>query len=115
MSRPPEFSAVLDRRDDVLHLVLTGELDLATMVELEAALPSPAPGELLVLDLRELDFIDSSGLHVFMRLDVASRAEGWSLAIVRGGPDVQRVLDLIRLGDRIRTVDAPAEASPALR
>lgn len=111
---PPPFSAELTRHDGAARLALRGELDLGTLPEFEAALPDPAPGDVLVIDLRELDFIDSSGIHVLMRLDVAARRDGWTLALVRGRPDVQRILDLCRVGDRIRTVDAPAAVSPAL-
>jgi anti-anti-sigma factor len=111
---PAPFSAEVTRHGDVLHLVLVGELDLATTAELEATLPEPAAGDTVVLDLRELSFIDSSGIHAIMRLDVAARAQGWSLVAVRGRPAVQRVLDLCHVGDRVRMVDAPADVSPLL-
>lgn len=111
---PPPFSASLARHGSVLHLHLTGELDLASVPELNAALPQPEPAETLLMDLRRLDFIDSSGIHVLMRLDVAARSEGWSLVLVRAPVLVQRVLDICHLGDRIRIVDSPAEISPSL-
>ncbi len=114
MTFEPEFSASLSRDGDVLSLRLTGELDLATVPELEAALPRPAAGEVLVIDLRNLSFIDSTGIHVLMGLDVSAREQGWSFALVRPGPDVQRVLDLCHVGDRVRFVDRPTDASPAL-
>jgi anti-anti-sigma factor len=114
MIRPDPFSAELVRHDGVLVLALAGELDLATAPVVEAALPAPAPGEVLLIDLRELSFIDSSGIQILMRLDLAARRDGWTFALVRGPRDVQRVLDLCHLGDRIWTVDAPAEISPAV-
>lgn len=76
------------------------------MPTLEAAIPNLAPGEVLVVDLRDLTFIDSSGIHVLMRLDTAARDDGWSLVLVRGQPAVQRVLDLCHLSDHVRTDDA---------
>lgn len=103
------LSVELQRGDGVLRVVLAGELDLASVPELEAALVAPVPGELLVVDLRELGFIDSSGIHVLMRLDTESRAQGWSLVVVRARPEVQRILDLCRLGERVRLVDAPEQ------
>jgi anti-anti-sigma factor len=105
-----EFRAETVREDGRVTVSLGGELDIATIAELEAAVPAMQPGELLVLDLRDLLFLDSSSIHVLMRLDVAARAEGWSLVAVRARPDVQRVLDLCHVSDRIRTVDSPAEA-----
>jgi len=103
------FTVAVERGDGVARVLVAGELDLATVPELEARLPAPSPGETLVLDLRELAFIDSSGIRVLMRLDLDSRERGWTLVVVRARPSVQRVLDLVRLGDRIRLVDEPAE------
>jgi anti-sigma B factor antagonist len=111
---PPPFAAELTRHPGVARLALRGELDLAARPRFEAAIPQPAEGDVLVIDLRALEFIDSSGVHVLMRLDVAARQEGWSLVIVRARREVQRMLDLCHVGDRIRTVDAPADVSPAL-
>jgi anti-anti-sigma factor len=110
--RPDElkFTAETVRESGRVTIALGGELDIATLAELEAAVPAMAPGELLVLDLRDLLFLDSSSIHVLMRLDVASRAEGWTLVAVRARPDVQRVLDICHVSDRIRTVDSPDEA-----
>lgn len=114
MSRPADFSVALERHAEVHCLKLLGELDLGNLPVLTESLPSPAPGETLVLDLRELDFIDSSGIHVLMRLDTAARREGWSFVLVRAPATVQRVLDICHVADRIRTVGAPGEISPAL-
>ena len=103
------LSVELARDEGLTRLAVAGELDLATVPELEAALPAPAPGETLVVDLRELAFIDSAGIHVLMRLDIDARAQGWSLVVVRAPPDVQRILDLCHLGERVRLVDTPDE------
>jgi anti-anti-sigma factor len=103
----PIFTAEVVRDGAAPRLVLTGELDLATVAMFEDAIPAVEPGDTLLIDLRELSFIDSSGIHVLMRLDTAARRDGWSLALVRGSRDVQRVLDLCHVGDRIRMVDAP--------
>jgi anti-anti-sigma factor len=110
MATEPPFSAQVDRDGRRIVLSLAGELDLGTLTVLESALPAPTRGELLVVDLRKLDFIDSSGLHALMRLDSAARGEGWTLALVRGGERIQRVLDLCRIGDHVRIVAAPDEA-----
>jgi anti-anti-sigma factor len=112
--RPVPFSVATARHGALARVAPAGELDLATIAQLEAALPRVVAGETLVIDLRELTFIDSSGVHLLMRLDVAARTDGWDLVVVRGQPAVQRVLDLCHVGDRIRTVGAPADVSPAL-
>jgi anti-anti-sigma factor len=108
---PAPFSATEARHGDTVVIAVTGELDIATAPRLESAVPPLRPGDTLVIDLRETAFMDSSGLHVLMRLDVAGREQGWSLAVVRGGPDVQHLMDVVRLADRIRLVDSPEDAS----
>lgn len=115
MTIEPAFRAEVTRRDGMLTLALAGELDLETVDEVEAVLPTPASSDVLLVDLRELRFMDSSGIHVLMRLDGASRREGWSLVLLRAQPAVQRVLDLCHIGDRIRTVDSPSQVASALR
>ena len=77
------FSVDLIQDGGSARLALTGELDLAAVPTLEAAIPNLAAGEVLVVDLRDLTFIDSSGIHVLMRLDTAARDDGWSLVLVR--------------------------------
>jgi anti-sigma B factor antagonist len=111
MATERPFSAQVVREGRRIVVDLAGELDLGTVAELEAALPAPARGDLLVVDLRKLRFIDSSGLHALMRLDAAARGEGWTFALVRGGERVQRVLDICRIGDHVTLVGAPEEAA----
>jgi anti-anti-sigma factor len=106
---PRPFSAWPLREERLLRVVVAGELDVATVREFEAVLPHPAPGGLLAIDLREVSFIDSAGVHALMRLDVSARRDGWSLAVVRGPSGVQRVLDLCRVGERIHCVDRPEQ------
>ena len=54
-----------DGSEDAACVRLTGELDLSTGPELERTLQqAQARAPVVVLDLRELTFIDSSGLHV---------------------------------------------------
>jgi anti-sigma B factor antagonist len=85
-------------------VAVTGELDIATTAALEEALAAVAPRERLVLDHRGLSFMDSTGVRVVMNLDLRSRAEGWTHAILRRSGAVARVLDLCRVPDRVLTV-----------
>ncbi len=108
----------VSQRGTEVTAAVQGELDLATVPELESSLalaPVP-PGGRLVLDLRDLVFIDSSAIRLLMTLDIRARSEGWELFIVRGAEAVRQVFDLCRLGERIRLVDDPADIGqpPAL-
>lgn len=109
-NRSAPFAVRVSREGATVTAAVAGELDLASNSQLEASLVPPEPGDRLVLDLRELTFIDSSGIRLFMELDIRSRLEGWTLVIVRGSGAVQRVLDLCKVSERILTVDDPADA-----
>jgi anti-anti-sigma factor len=98
---------------DVAVVALTGELDVAGAALLEHELSRVAAdhdAKGLVLDLRELDFMDSTGLRLVVLADDRARAEGRHLTLVRGKPDVQRVFEITRMTDRLDFVDSPAEA-----
>lgn len=84
-------------------VVADGELDLATAPQLERRL-----GELsgrLVLDLRRLDFIDSTGLRLLLRTEERSRRDGLDLRLAPG-PAAQRLIELTGLSGHFAYVDA---------
>lgn len=92
--------------DDGIRLALIGELDLATLHLLEQELEQIGPNEKrLVLDLRRLQFIDSSGLHALLRADRRLSDAGGQLTIVRGPRAVERLFQLTGLDSRLRVVD----------
>jgi anti-anti-sigma factor len=56
-----------------MHVTAVGELDLAAVPELDAALQrAAADRKRVVVDLRGLDFMDSSGVHSCSRRIAAS-------------------------------------------
>ena len=61
---------------------LRGELDLATAPELERLLEERG-GDEVVVDLRALEFMDSSGVRVLVAGHALAGREGGRLAIVR--------------------------------
>ncbi len=100
-----------ERRDDTIVLVLEGELDIATAPRIEEALRAAeeqAPA-ILVLDLRALDFMDSTGLRTILSADARAREAGRRLAVVQGNENIRRVFEVTRLYDRVQIVDDPAE------
>ncbi|MFI5040609.1 MAG: STAS domain-containing protein [Acidimicrobiales bacterium] len=78
---------------------LAGELDLATAPELWAAIDEAiAAGRThLVLDLRDLSFVDSTGLGVFVRAGKDLRAADGGLALRSPGERVAKLLEITRL------------------
>src|SRR4051794_25107551 len=89
-----------------------GELDLATVEEARAALRSLLTKRSVTLDLRELSFIDSTGVRLILEIDALARQDGFDFCMVRGGPDVHRVFELTGVGDHLRFVDAPEDLIP---
>ena len=91
-----------------------GELDLASAPELSQTL-ADALGvmRLVVLDLRPLKFIDSTGIHVIIDADSQARASGRRLVLVRGAGQVDRVLELLGLTDRLEIIDLKPALVPA--
>lgn len=96
----------------VAAIALSGDLDVAGSAVLEAEidrlLGHEAPAT-LVLDLSGLEFMDSTGLRLVVLADARAREEGWSLVLVRGGDDVQRVFDITRMTERLTFVDSVEE------
>ena len=69
-----------------------------------------------MLDLRQVTFIDSSGLGVIVGQQKRSQEEGSSFSIaVAGASAVQRILDLSGLIKILDVVADPADASSARR
>jgi anti-anti-sigma factor len=96
---PPQFQAV---PTDVPHgLRLVGELDLLTAPDLEAALDACTDGKTVTLDLAELTFIDSSGLHLISRYAESKNGNG-PLRLVNVPSNIRQVVRITRLHDHPR-------------
>jgi anti-anti-sigma factor len=90
------------------NVALRGELDMLATSELEPELARLAaePGVAEVaLDLRELDFLDSSGLRAVLLGSRLLAENDRRLVLVRGPSPVQRVFELTRTTDRLDFVD----------
>ena len=70
-----------------------GEIDIASRDEAERALTEcekTAPST-LVVDLRGLSFMDSSGVHALLDADSRARQEGRRFVLISGPPAVHRI------------------------
>jgi anti-anti-sigma factor len=65
-----------------------------------------------VLDLRQLTFMDSTGLHLLLRLDADARSHGRSFSIIETDGAVARLLTIA--GRRDRFQHATPDLAPAL-
>lgn len=97
--------------DGLVRLALRGELDLSTVSQVEEELRrvEAAEPELVVLDLGELSFLDSTGLRLIVTADQRARENGRRLAIVKGPESVQRVFAITRLDERLEMLEPGAD------
>jgi anti-sigma B factor antagonist len=93
----PELFAVRETRQDGTHrLTPIGELDLVTTPILERAFDAVLrddDAEMIVVDLTELSFMDSTGIHLLLRMQAACE-DGDRLRVINGSRPVQRILDV---------------------
>ncbi len=81
---------------------LAGALDLATTPQLERTLrDSSSQARLVVLDLRELAFMDCSGAHA----SISARQLGRRLILLRGPPNVDRMFTLTGSTGAVESAD----------
>ena len=105
----PSFGLKLARDGATVRIAPSGELDVATAPELVQAIEDATgePGVALVLDLRDLTFMDSTGLRALAETNARADSDGFSLTIVRGSQQIDRVLEISGLGTMLPLVDAP--------
>ena len=86
----------IDARNGVTSLALSGELDLATVPILNDQLAASEQDgtKAIVLDLRDLEFIDSSGLHEIVRAYRRSETNGHRLLLVGANPLTRRLCEM---------------------
>lgn len=101
MESPFRIEASSDRGASLLSLF--GELDVASSSELEAALERADRNGPVIIDLRGLEFIDSTGLGLLVRTHQRLASAG-GLVLIKGEGQVDRLLELTGIGDQLRVV-----------
>jgi anti-sigma B factor antagonist len=90
-----------------------GEVDLATSSRLRERLEEARRSfGLVVLDLRELSFIDSSGIHVILDVAACARRKEGRLVIVRGAAQVDLMLTLTGVSTQVLVFDLNPSGLP---
>ncbi len=92
---------------DRIVLRLLGELDLASAPLLQEAIENVETdgAPLIVLDLDDLAFIDSTGLRIILAAHERAQERGRMLALTRGSQQVQRLFSITRAGEHLRIID----------
>ena len=92
-------------------IAVSGELDLASSAALEEELTRVAESGAtqVIIDLRELEFMDSTGLSTLVRAHQRADEDGHEFGLVRGPQQVQRLLSLTGVEERMTFADTPEE------
>jgi anti-anti-sigma factor len=101
------FTADTRIEGDCAVLALEGEYDFGVQPQARAALEQAAGTRVLVIDLRDLTFMDASGIHLLLEAREQCRASGRMLLVIPGPPRVQRALAALELDSEFEFVNAP--------
>ena len=107
---PLAFTTTLTSAGDAL-IALTGELDLSATPSLEEEIGRLAGDDRVrrvVLDLRDLDFMDSTGLRMVALASRSLSAAGRRLVLVRGRETIHRVFAITGMEEHLAFVDDPS-------
>lgn len=93
---------------------LFGELDISEVegAEKVLAVAEAKQPKVLVLDLRGLEFLDSSGIKLVVEADLRARRDKRRFVVVRGPASVHRVFTIALLERRIEFVEEPPVEFP---
>ena len=109
-------SLSLETREEegAVRIAVSGELDLSSALTFDDELRRAEERlpETLVLDLRKLRFMDSTGLRLLMSAHSRARSRGRRLAIVLGSDPVKRIFRLAGVNRRLEIVDHPNAVLP---
>jgi anti-sigma B factor antagonist len=98
--------------EDTVHVTVRGALDLIRAYDFDDAMrriERSAPGRLL-LDLRALEFLDTTGLARILAVRRRCRRSGRRLVIVRGPHAIQRLFAMSSTDEQFELVGDPSEA-----
>ena len=102
----PQFNVDVRREGSALVVAPQGELDMATVGEVRAELEGELGGaSTLVLDLRGLTFLDTSGLQLVFEQQKRAERDSFAFVLVRGPERVQRLFDIAGMNDRLTVVE----------
>ena len=98
----------VSREDGAATVRAVGALDIATVPVLDDQLAElrDAGFRRLIVDLRGLYFMDSSGLRCILKYDSLARNDGFSIELIQGSRAVRRVFELTGTTAHLPFIDA---------
>lgn len=109
-----ELAVSFERRADVLVIRLAGHLDIYTVPALQSRVATRSQAETpIVIDLREVELLDSSGLGILIAIRNRSQQAGCRLGVVSDDGQLRDVLMIAGL-DRAFVQACDVDAACAL-
>ena len=102
----PEFEVDVIEESRGTVVTVSGELDVASSQVLEQELTKLRGTATLIVDLRGLTFIDSTGLGVLVRAHQVAKEQSCRFGLVRGEGQVNRLLALTGLDGELLIGDS---------
>jgi anti-anti-sigma factor len=92
---------------DAVHVCPVGEIDLDTVHRVRDRMDElrVAGFTRLILDLRGVTFLDSTGIRLVLDTDASARADGFDFALIEGPAKVQRVFEITGLRTALPFID----------
>jgi anti-sigma B factor antagonist len=99
--QPKPFNCEIAELDGAIHLRPSGDLDMSTATNRGEAHQGAIDGgaNRVVVDLRGLEFMDSTGITLVTRYNNEARRDGFNLALVPGKPRIMRLFELTGLAE----------------
>jgi anti-sigma B factor antagonist len=97
-----------EQQEDAVRIALSGDLDVSTASGVEERLIAIEDNDVpdrVILDLRELRFIDSTGLSLLINAHHRARKAGRRVTIVSGTGAPRRILETTGLRGRLDVVE----------
>jgi anti-sigma B factor antagonist len=110
------FRLEVEPERDAVRVCPRGEVDLATTGTIREKFEemSALGFRRVVLDLRGVTFLDSTGLRLALELWESSRTAAWEFAVIEGPVAVQRIFELTGVRSRMPFI-APTQIRHARR
>ena len=100
-SNPTAAAWSLEKGDAPGHVILSGEIDFSSTPAVRASLLEAIKGDSweIVLHLANLDYVDSSGLALFIEARKLLAEAGRTIRIADISPQVRKLFNLTQLGE----------------
>ncbi len=108
------LSLHVDRKDGTVFVRLAGEVDLAAEAPLEKTFGELAAEDgirCLVVDMRGVSFLDSSGLRILLKQEMSSRRDDFDFALI---PPRGPAMKVLRLSGVDRLIELRTESGEKL-